>query len=93
LPPPGVLVGGLCVDDGRVGGCDGLRVVEGCGTGRDELGLGDVTGREELGLGDVTGREELGLGDETGREELGLGTGGGRDGLGGDVPPNVGVLT
>lgn len=59
MPPPGVLVGGLCVDDGRVGGVDGLSVVDGRGgwDGREEL-VGP--GREELGLGMIGGRDGRG---------------------------------
>jgi hypothetical protein len=88
LPPPGVLVGGLCVEEGRLGGGgEGRRVVDSDGIRDvDGDGLGDVEGD---GLEDVAGREGLGIG----RVVLGLGTGGGFDGRGGLVPPSVGVLT
>jgi hypothetical protein len=52
FPPPGVLVGGLCVEEGRFGGGrEGRIVVD---------GLEGVAGREELGVGIVGGFEGLG---------------------------------
>jgi hypothetical protein len=50
LPPPGVLVGGFLVDDGRSGGgSEGRSVVVGLGGGAGREGLG--TDLVELGLG------------------------------------------
>jgi hypothetical protein len=55
-----VLVGGLCVEDGRFGVGEGWRVVEGLGVGPDIEVLGCGIGLDVLGLGAGGGRDGLG---------------------------------